>query len=1018
MTMSRSVPGDSPLEHRYEDLFNGIGDAVLVADMQGRFMDVNETACSSLGYSREELLRLSIADIDAPEAARLVEERMRELRETGKGFFESVHRRKDGVCFPVEIHCRLTEFEGRPAVLAIARDISKRKKVEDALSESETRLVLAAEGTGMGIWQWDIPRDRRAFDEQVCRLLGIDHSSFAGTAEEFFRALHPEDRPKVQAALKRTVESGAPYEVQYRAVWSDGTTHHVMARGTLTHDEKGQPLRLLGLAWDVTERVLASEALRRAKEYAEQLVETANAMVVGLDVEGNIMMFNEAAERITGYKREELSGRNWFEVLVPRERYPEVWTVFEKLPTGKLPENFENPILTKAGRERIISWRNGILREGDRILGSVSYGIDITEQRAAMLALSRSERVLSATQRVAHIGSWEYDVVGKSSILSKEMYRLLGLDPSAPAPSREEQLGFVHPEDRPRLAEARRRAAEEGRDYEEQVRLLRPSGETGWLRTTGHAEKGPDGRVVRVYGTAQDVTAQVLVQESLRSSEARYRKLAEALSDYAYSCLSRENGPYRIDWVGGSFQRVAERPESELLRQGCWLPWVHPDDRARVAAVLARLRVGETADCEYRLLRADGAERLLHDRMLCVAESGDETALRLYGAVRDVTETRKLEKEVLGLQKIESLGTLAGGIAHDFNNMLTGIMGNIAFAMAELPKGEIREMLAEAESSARSAQSLTQQLLTFARGGKPVRKPFALKPMLIEAANFAVRGSNCVCSYELAPEVWAVDGDQGQLRQAVHNLILNAVQASPRGGEIVVSAGNAEIGGSSGLPLEAGRYVRVKVRDAGTGIPPEHLERIFDPYFSTKEQGRGLGLSMVISVVRNHGGHVSVASQLGSGTEFTLHLPAAAAPLDEEGSAAELPRGYGRVLVMEDDLAVGRVASRMLIRLGYEPALSLHGEEALAALETARATNRPFRAVVMDLVIPGKMGGKEAIARLRAVDRDIKVVVASGYSGDAVLADYKDYGFDAALSKPFKIETLAAILQKLLGPLG
>jgi two-component system cell cycle sensor histidine kinase/response regulator CckA len=382
----------------------------------------------------------------------------------------------------------------------------------------------------------------------------------------------------------------------------------------------------------------------------------------------------------------------------------------------------------------------------------------------------------------------------------------------------------------------------------------------------------------------------------------------------------------------------------------------------------------------------------------------------------DLSVRKRLEAELLNMRKLESLGVLAGGIAHDFNNLLMGILGNVALAKEEIvAPGERAALLSEAEQAALRARHLTQQLLTFSKGGTPVRKVVALRPIVEEAARFALSGAAARADFSFPAEGWPIEADAGQIGQVVHNLILNAVQAMPTGGNIDVACENVTLADGQVVPLPAGRYLQLRVRDQGHGIPPEHLHRIFDPYFTTKSGGHGLGLASVYSIVQHHGGQVTVDSTLGKGSTFTVYLPAT----DRTSMAPEPPRAPrrpsgGRVLVMDDEPAVRRVATVMLERLGYDVEAAAEGAEALEKARAARAAGRPFDVLLLDLTVPGGMGGVEAAERLQFADPEAVAVATSGYSSDPVMARWGDFGFVAAIAKPYAPADLAAAIAEAI----
>ncbi len=386
--------------------------------------------------------------------------------------------------------------------------------------------------------------------------------------------------------------------------------------------------------------------------------------------------------------------------------------------------------------------------------------------------------------------------------------------------------------------------------------------------------------------------------------------------------------------------------------------------------------------------------------------------------IRDITDRKKMGAERLRVQKLESIGVLAGGIAHDFNNLLTGILGYIDLAMRNLdPDNKIHGWLENAKKASVRAQNLTQQLLTFSKGGKPVKQLVLIAPLLKESTSFVLSGSNVRCDYHLPEDLWPIEADKGQISQVIQNITLNGAQAMPEGGTITVRAENVTVDEGELPPLRKGEYVKIEFVDTGTGIEKKYIEKIFDPYFTTKEDGNGLGLTICHSIISKHNGRIVVESELGVGTTFTIYLPAMKEKSPHE-SAADGPMeilGTGRILVMDDEDQLREIVAEMLKYLGYKADLAADGAEAVALYIKAREAGKPYDAVIIDLTIPGGMGGKEAIEKLRQYDPQVKAIVSSGYSNDPIMAEYRKYGFSGVVAKPFEIADLGKILHDVLG---
>jgi PAS domain S-box-containing protein len=388
--------------------------------------------------------------------------------------------------------------------------------------------------------------------------------------------------------------------------------------------------------------------------------------------------------------------------------------------------------------------------------------------------------------------------------------------------------------------------------------------------------------------------------------------------------------------------------------------------------------------------------------------------------IRDLTgrkqaeeKRRQHEAEMQHLQRLESLGVLAGGIAHDFNNLLTAILANVSLIkMDALPGTETSELLGEAEKASLQARDLTAQLLTFARGGKPIKCAVNLARIIRDSTSFAMRGKPVKCTLQLAPDLWPAEADAAQLTQVFNNLVINACQAMPEGGPLIITARNRSIADGETHLVKAGDYLEVIVQDAGKGIAPEHLAKIFDPYFTTKKTGTGLGLAVVHSIVQNHQGAVVADSHLDQGTTFTLWLPASHEnPPALTASGAVTPTSSRRVLVMDDEQMIRRVLEKILAKLDCTVQSVSDGRAALEAYQQALADRQPFDLVIMDLTVPGGMGGQETIRRLLEVDPRVKAIASSGYADSAVMADHTSFGFRGIITKPYTMEQIQAALK-------
>ncbi|MBN2298879.1 MAG: response regulator [Deltaproteobacteria bacterium] len=508
----------------------------------------------------------------------------------------------------------------------------------------------------------------------------------------------------------------------------------------------------------------------------------------------------------------------------------------------------------------------------------------------------------------------------------------------------------------------------------------------------------------------------MLYLESERTSR-KYRTLLDFTAD---PIVVYDNRGLPI-YVNPAFVRVFGWESDDV--QGRSIDFIPPGGEKDAESLDDLVARGDKiSNYETKRLTKDGREM---DVSISAAAHFDEKgayAGSIYH-LRDITEMKRIEGNLIRIQKLESIGLLAGGIAHDFNNILSGILMNTQMAQLKADRGDdISGSLKGIEKSTERAVKLTQQLLTFAKGGSPVKKIASIDKFTREVIEFVLHGSNLKCEFDVGDNLWAVEIDDGQMNQVIYNLIINAQQTMPDGGTIRIGMENVTLDempeGNKTQKAREDKFVRISIQDTGEGIPEKNLCKIFDPYFSTKDTGTGLGLATTYSIISKHNGYITVDSKVGVGSTFTIYLPASTKTLphsdykEEQGCPHE---GKGSVLVMDDEEIIRDLLCEMIVGMGYRAEKAGHGHEALEMHMKAKHEGQPYDIVIMDLTIPGGMGGRETIAEIRKTDPDIRAIVSSGYSNDPIMADYKKYGFDGVLKKPFKIEDLQNMLNEISG---
>jgi PAS domain S-box len=524
-----------------------------------------------------------------------------------------------------------------------------------------------------------------------------------------------------------------------------------------------------------------------------------------------------------------------------------------------------------------------------------------------------------------------------------------------------------------------------------------------------------------IVGNLKDITLRKLAEQALANEKERLLVTLGSIGEGVIT-IDTEGTVVLInkvaeDYTGWTQKEAAGKPIGEILNI------IDQKTRQRYENPLGKIlnpRGITGVDSHTILLDRNGIKRIISDAGALIRDENNNI-LGTVIVLRDITDKLRMENELLKASKIESVGLLAGGIAHDFNNILTVIMGNISLTQMYLKSGNIERIydrLDDMENASIQAKGLTQQLLTFARGGAPVVKKASIVNVLKQTASFALSGSNIKCEFSLPDGLWPALIDEGQISQVINNLIINAKQAMPDGGIIDIRAENFSVGKDSSLLVSPGNYILISVEDHGCGVPQEYISKIFDPYFTTKATGTGLGLSTSYSIIKKHGGFITLESILGVRTTFYVYLPALPQQsLKKEGKKGELVCGTGAVLIMDDEESVRNVLKGMLTQLGYKVSCAKDGVETIKAYENARENAMCFDAVIMDLTIPGGMGGKETVRELIKLDPEVKAIVSSGYSNDPIMGEYRGYGFMGVVTKPYKIEELSREVYRVIAGL-
>lgn len=559
-----------------------------------------------------------------------------------------------------------------------------------------------------------------------------------------------------------------------------------------------------------------------------------------------------------------------------------------------------------------------------------------------------------------------------------------------------------------------------GRPVREEHALPYPDGSLHWFDISGYPLRDENGAIVELVEMAMDITERKKSELALRESGEKFRMLTESSRD-AILHISLDG---TILYANPAAEMWSGYTPAELIGTNVAGYFASEKDRERGFAEIQKvIKTGQSGMFEFLLRCKNGDILDVENSYAPLLKDGRVASLLLI--LRDISERKRAEKELATAHRLESVGILAGGIAHDFNNIMTGIFGNLQLAKLKLAGDHpAHKYIVRAWEATERATHLTKQLLTFAKGGEPILEAVGVKEVIEKIVSFNLSGSSVKASLNFPEELWPLKADGGQFGQVIANLVINALQAMPDGGVLYIAGENVERpdpAESTGL-TSSGPFVKLTVKDAGVGIAPDLLPRVFDPYFTTKQTGNGLGLATVYSIVRRHNGHVGIVSEVGRGTTVTIYLPAdlsgqtrrAAAPKEPDGA---LPGG-GRALIMDDEELVRAVMGDMFETLGYSADFAGDGREAATKYREAQAGGAPYALVVMDLTIPGGMGGKEAVKDILAINPTAKVIVASGYSNDPVMAHFERYGFRGRLVKPICLEAMQAELARVMRQAG
>ena len=996
-------------------------DAIIMIDHNENISYWNPGAQNIFGYAKDEILGKNAWEVLAPERSRKAHSAgFQQFQKSGEGRIvgntvELPAMNKDGTEFQMELSAAAMKVGDTWSVVAVVRDITERKISEHALKESEERFRSIYESSPIGIVITDKNGKYQVASPAFCTMLGYTEDEFKEVS--FKDISHPAEVEENLRLFQEMVDGKRDgYRLEKRYYHKDGSIIWGDLRTSPIYDEDGNFLYNFALVNDITEK---KQAAQEMEESEKSLAEAQRIARVGnwtYNLSDGTFKTSDETLRILGIPVEENDNPLKYELFLdnlhPDDR-EEVDKTFKESVENREPYSIDYRIVLPDGTKRYV-FAQGVFQEKSSDEGTtIMSGIvqDITERKRAETMLANNLNFLENLLNTIPNPIFFKDVKGRYLGGNNAWFdKIIGLPQEAVIGRTLHELPTEIPKD---LAD---------KYHDMDMELINNPGIQTYDSKVQCADgirrdflfnkatfNDVQGNVAGLVGVMLDLSSHKDAENALKISEDKYKTVFNNSSDAIF--ISNLKGAF-IEVNDIACERLGYS-KKELLAMAP--SDINPPESA--AEIERRMRIiNETGYMDFETEHISKDNKHIPVNIVCrrIDYAGEDAVLAV---ARDISEQKQAAKQHEKIEHLESLGVLAGGIAHDFNNLLGAILSSVELAARGLEKDSKHySYLAEGQEAVLRAKDLTEQLLTFSKGGAPLRAPESIEKIIKDTAEFVLHGSKTKINYLFDGNLDFADIDAGQISQVIQNLVINADQAMPQTGVISIRAENEELTSTSHVSLKPGEYVKVTIKDQGIGIPKKHLKNIFDPYFSTKQKGSGLGLSIVYSIINAHDGDITVESALGQGTTFIIHLPATQktyCPIKED--VITYSEGNGeRILLLEDDENVGRTMAMVLSELGYKPKLVFDGEEAVKEYRHQKDIGTPYDLLITDLTIPGGLGGEEVCRLIQEIDPDAKAIASSGYANDPVMANYTNYGFAGVLKKPVKLDEIGYEIHNVL----